>query len=154
MPRPSSRSDVSKTAGRDVELRFHMLPCGLSLYLAVEPQKPNPDAYKTENEVVKLFNLHLKDTKYDREPMSQPFTEAEFNKVIKELKPNKCPGEDQITNEIIKNCARNLKKSILCMMNWLFEKEELPEQLQKINIKSLYKGKGSAAEPKNHRESL
>ena len=30
-------------------------------------------------------------------------TEAELNKVIKELKIDKSPGEDQITNELIKN---------------------------------------------------
>ena len=117
----------------------------------LEPREPNPDAKETENESTKLFKFHLKDTNYDEDQINQQFTEAELNKVIKELKVDKSPGEDQITNELIKNFGKNLKKSLLTMMNWIFKKEEIPEQLLKINIKSIYKGKGSTAELKNHR---
>ena len=117
----------------------------------LEPRDPFPEAKETEDEITKLFNLHLRETKFDSEPINQPFTETEINKVIKELKPNKSPGEDQITNELIKNFGKNLKMSLLSMMNWIFQNEKLPEQLLKINIKSIYKGKGSTAELKNHR---
>ena len=74
-----------------------------------------------------------------------------MQKVFTNLKKNKSPGEDGITNELLLAFGNNLRISLLNMANWMHKHEKIPNQLLKINIKSLYKGKGLTADLKNHR---
>ena len=53
--------------------------------------------------------------------------------------------------KILKNSGKNLLNNILKIINYFLEKEEIPEELMKINIKTLYKGKGEISDLKNQR---
>ena len=117
----------------------------------LQPRKPETDAKETISEYNKSFALFMQVKSYDEDEVNQPFSEKELNNVIKKLKKNKSPGDDGITNELIKAFGTNLKKSLLNMINWMHLYEKTPKQLLKINIKSLYKGKGQTSDLKNHR---
>lgn len=117
----------------------------------LQPRTPDPEAKETLNQFNKCFSLFMQVKTHDEERINDPFTPKELDKVIKKLKKNKSPGDDGITNELVKAFGTSLKKSLLNMMNWMHLHEKIPGQLLKINIKSLYKGKGQTSDLKNHR---
>ena len=117
----------------------------------LKPRKPENDILDVKSEIEKTFHLYMEVKSHDQEPLNQPFTSKELDKVIKNLKVNKCPGEDGIPNEIIKSISGNYRQSLLNMYNFMWTKEKIPNSLLKVNIKSLYKGKGPTADLKNHR---
>ena len=45
----------------------------------------------------------------------------------------------------------NLKDNLLKMINWIWKEEQIPEELMRINIKSLYKGRGQITDLRNQR---
>ena len=75
----------------------------------------------------------------------------ELECVLKQMKRNKCPGDDEIAAEVLMYAGEDLKNNMLKMYNWFFKHEAIPEELTKIIIKSIYKGKGETTELKNHR---
>ena len=93
-------------------------------------------------------------TNYDEDAINQPFTIEELVAAQKKLKKEKSPGPDEIYNEVIIHAGRNLQENILDMINRFWREEKIPEELYKITIKSLYKGKGSTEELKNQDCSL
>ena len=117
----------------------------------LQPRKPDIEAEETILQYNKSFALFKQVNTHDKEKINEPYTPKELNKVIRKLKKNKSPGDDGITNELVKAFGRNLKESLLNMMNWMHQNEKTPSQLLKINIKSLYKGKGQTSDLKNHR---
>ena len=134
-------SDPMKIQERYVEYYTNLL----------QPRKAEKEAEETITEYEKCFSLHMQVKTYDKDKINEPFTEKELNQIIKKLKKNKSPGEDGIPNELIQAFGCNLKQSLLNMMNWMHKNEAIPSDLQKINIKSLYKGKGQTSDLKNHR---
>ena len=110
------------------------------------------EEYKNHaGEVDSIFELNMKNKEHDEEELNHLFSIEELECVIKQMKRNKCPGNDDVASEIIMNAGKELKKNMLDMYNWFFKNEVLPEDLTKIIIKSLYKGKGETTELKNHR---
>ena len=71
--------------------------------------------------------------------------------VIKQLKKGKSPGPDEFVNELIINAGTNLKKNMLDMINTFWINEEIPQELYKTDVKTLYKGKGEVANLENQR---
>lgn len=74
----------------------------------------------------------------------------EIELAIKELKNNKCPGEDKITNEIIKIGKSELIPPLLILFNKILTTEEIPSQWRKSQIILLFK-KGSRTDIGNYR---
>ena len=119
-----------------------------SLLQTREPEAPAQDL---NEEVGELFRLNMKNKMYDHESINLPLTEAELDEVIKKLKVRKCPGRDEITTEILKSAGKELKSSLLQMFNWFWSEEIISEELLKIHIKTIYKGKGKTSSLSNHR---
>ena len=103
---------------------------------------------KLNNEI---FKNNMKIRVYEEDAINQQIDPEEMQKTLKILKNDKTPGPDEIANEILKNSGKNLLNNILKMINYFLEKEEIPEELMKINIKTLYKGKGEISDLKNQR---
>ena len=95
--------------------------------------------------------IYMKITSFDQDPINQEITRNELEKAIKTLKKEKSPGPDEIYNEILINAGKNLKESLLKMINVFWKTEQLPEELYKVEIKSIYKGKGDIGNLENHR---
>lgn len=71
-------------------------------------------------------------------------------KIIKELKPKKSPGFDNIRSEVIKKVAKKLSKPLVFLINKCFENECFPKLLKIGIIKPLYKS-GEKSEIINYR---
>ena len=74
----------------------------------------------------------------------------ELQEVLKDTKPGKCPGPDDIQSEILIHAGRNLQISLLKMINAIWLSEEIPEPLKELDVKSMYKGKGSTKKEKEN----
>ena len=114
---------------------------------------------REEKEDYKLFNSKINQNFsiysqllcYDKEPINSDFTLKELETAIKNMKKAKSPGPDEIYNEVVINAGKNLKLNILDMLNTFWKEEQIPDELYKLNIKSLYKGKGDANNLENQR---
>ena len=70
--------------------------------------------------------------------MTESISDEELNTVIKNLKNNKAPGSDEITNEMIKKGGKDLITSLKNVYKILKEKK-CPSDWRKVKIKSIYK---------------
>ena len=108
--------------------------------------------YVEHHEVIlQNHEMYMNIKTYDNDDMNKPFNIEELNTVIKRLKKEKCPGPDEFYNELIINAGKNLRDNILEMLNLFWMEEVIPEELYKIDIKTLYKGKGDTAKLQNQR---
>lgn len=71
-------------------------------------------------------------------------------KTIEELKNNKTPAADQITNELINNGKEVLTQSLTNLFNKTLAQEYIPIQWKKVDIILLHK-KGNATNLNNYR---
>ena len=97
------------------------------------------------------FKEYYKAKQYDNDPVNMKFSRKELESAIKTLKREKSTGPDDIYNELIINAGENLRNNILEMINHFWSEEIIPEDLYRINIKSIYKGKGDTSNLENHR---
>ena len=111
----------------------------------------NKDHEKHQNLIHENHNTYMKIKSYDNESMNNEITMREVDRAIKSLKKDKAPGPDELYNEIIINAGKNLKANLLKMMNNFWKLETIPEELYRVEIKSLYKGKGDIGNLENHR---
>ena len=109
-------------------------------------------SYQNHNTLIEEnHNQRMKIKTYENEEINDVYTIEELETVIKSLKKNKSPGPDEIMNELIINAGNNLRENILKMLNTFWTREQIPDELYKIKIKSIYKGKGETAELSNQR---
>ena len=116
--------------------------------------KARPPKVQTKefvNLIEQQFKLNYNDKNYEDDEINKKFELNELKNQIKNLKNGKAPGPDELTNEVIKNMGESMINNMLDMINYIWEKEEVPEDLMKIQIKSIYKGKGDISELKNQR---
>ena len=106
---------------------------------------------KFEQEISKQFETCKNIKNYEKDEINKPITEKEVKNAIKSLKAGKSPGKDELGNEIFLNAGDNLIKNIVNMFNYFWENEEIPSELMKISIKSIYKGKGETSSLDNQR---
>ena len=85
-----------------------------------------------------LFKLRLK---YSRQIITKDWTMLELEKVLKSLKNGKARDPLGHTYEIFKYAGRDLKFSLLKLLNLVKRKQEYPEMLQSSNISSSYNNK-------------
>ena len=114
-------------------------------------RKPEPEAEDINKEIEDKFQLNMENDEHDSEPINAPFTASELDTVIKNLRTKKCPGRDEVTSDLLKYAGKELKSSMLKMFNWFWMNEDIPDELQRIHIKSIYKGKGKTSALSNHR---
>ena len=117
----------------------------------LQTRKPESEAEQLNEEIENNFKLNMENKLYDSQQINAKFTMEELENVLKNLQTRKCPGRDEITNEILKSSWKKLKISLLKMINWFWTEEQLPDELTKIHIKSIYKGKGKTSSLSNHR---
>ena len=84
------------------------------------------------------------------ESLNEPFTIDEIKKAIKYLKSNKAPGNDSITNEMIKcSCERMIQK-LHTLFNLILDSGHYPNSWDEGLIFSIYKS-GGRDNPSNYR---
>ena len=80
-----------------------------------------------------------------------PFSMKELEIAIRSLKTRKCPGPDNIPNEIFTKSSKATRYIYLNMFNKILRKREIPPQWLNGNITRLYKGKGTKGKCSNER---
>ena len=75
----------------------------------------------------------------------------ELEIAIRSLKTRKCPGPDNIPNEIFTKSSKATRYIYLNVFNKRLRKREIPPQWLNRNITRLYKGKGSKGKCSNER---
>ena len=83
--------------------------------------------------------------------MTESISEEELNTVIKNLKNNKAPGSDEITNEMTKKGGKDLITSLKNVYNKILKEKKCPSDWRKVKIKSIYKNKGEKEDLNNQR---
>ena len=117
----------------------------------LQPRPTVPESIEYVSQVDSMFENCLTNHMYDDDDINIKFNIKELEKVLKELKPKKCPGPDEIPREVFIHAGRNLRESLLNMINTIFKVEEIPDPLKDIDVKTMYKGKGDTRELKNQR---
>jgi hypothetical protein len=106
------------------------------------------------NHFFQLLNVHgvmmLGRLKYIQQShwCLSPVTEVEM--AIEKLRRHKSPGVDQIPAELIKAGGRTIRSEIHKLINYIWNKEELPEQWKESIVVPIYK-KGDKTDCSNYR---
>ena len=98
----------------------------------------------------KLFKTILKVCKNTK---PKPWTEDELEKVLNNLKKDKCRDPTGLINELFftEKAGKDLKLSMLYLFNNIKETNQIPEFMKIADISSIYKGKGSKNNLKSER---
>ena len=82
--------------------------------------------------------------------LDTPITSSELNAVLRQLKPKKAAGPDQISNEFFKYLPDEAKDLLLQQFNLILDKETPPHDWSQSTTVVLYK-KGNPLDPLNYR---
>ena len=117
----------------------------------VERLKPNKMASGLEN--LERLKEYLFQLRYNlcKTRKSKEWTSKELEKALKSLKNNKARDAHGHVYEIFKFGGKDLKKSLLKMLNRIKEKQIYPDIFKPSNITSLYKKKGEKSDLNNDR---
>ena len=74
--------------------------------------------------------------------MEQPFNMKELQEAQDDLKTNKSPGPDQITNDMIKQLGKNAKAAMLDIFNLSWKTGHVPQILREANMIQFIKRQG------------
>ncbi|XP_076069804.1 uncharacterized protein LOC143041683 [Oratosquilla oratoria] len=80
-----------------------------------------------------------------------PPTMEEVMKTISQTNSGKAPGMDEIPAEIFKSVGPVALKSFFSLLSNIWEDEEIPKELRKATVISLFKNKGSKTDCGNYR---
>ena len=83
--------------------------------------------------------------------MDELISEEEFDAAVKQLKNLKAPGLDGVWNEMIKHGGDRLRSILLRMFNACWSSGTVPEDWLTVNVRLLYKNKGSKNDFGNYR---
>ena len=98
------------------------------------------------NEMTREEHVNLDTNMLDTE-----FTEDEISKLINNLKNNKSPGIDRLTNEYIKASKHLLLPLYVKLFNKILNTQHIPEDWLGGMIVPIYKKKGDKLDPNNYR---
>ena len=87
----------------------------------------------------------------DKEIDSVSVTEEEMNNLLKNLKPNKSPGTDEIHPHLLRECAKSLAKPMKYLFDLTMKYNVIPDEWKQAEIRPIYKKKGSKSDPSNYR---
>ncbi|CAK1593913.1 unnamed protein product [Parnassius mnemosyne] len=123
--------------------REGIMKCATAFYTSLYAKPPH-DMPQEEK-----YNSNITGEDIAETPVN-PITEIEILTQINRLKPEKSPGEDNITNEALKIGVPILAAYLAELFNLVLEKEQVPSQWSKSNIILLYK-KGNPLDISNYR---
>jgi len=83
------------------------------------------------------------------EPLAKELSQEEMEKATFNLKINKAPGEDNIT-ELIKNASQKLKERLYALIHKIWRDEKMPDEWKVGLIVPLFK-KGDKMKCENYR---
>ena len=91
-------------------------------------------------------HLHRKSQSYQQKEvpdyMDKPFSPSELDDALRQLKPNKSPGPDKITNEMLQHLGDKAKSTLLKIFNNSWRTGHVPQSWREANmIPILKKGK-------------
>ena len=75
----------------------------------------------------------------------------EMSTILRNLKPNKSPGTDEIHPHLLKECASSLAKPLKLLFDMSMKLNQIPQEWKKAEIRPIYKKKGSKTDPSNYR---
>ena len=78
-------------------------------------------------------------------------TEEEMKLLLRDLKPNKSPGTDEIHPYLLRECASYLAKPLSILFNLTVNQGKIPDMWKQAEIRPIYKKKGSKCDPSNYR---
>lgn len=84
-------------------------------------------------------------------PLNSIPTLSELNKIISKLKPNKAPGQDQISGQIIKNLPINQTKHLLHILQNCIKFQHFPNSWKNALIIPIKKPNKDHSQPTNYR---
>ena len=103
--------------------------------------------YETKTNL--LCNLYVEEGRSNHNVLNvEP---SHIQKIIKSLSKNKAPGPDGLPAEIFINAGQELVIAIASLFNSIRIAGKVPDQWNKVNIKTLYKNKGSHKDLENYR---
>ena len=80
-----------------------------------------------------------------------PFTEDELQHALSELKKNKAPGPDDVTNEELKLLDYENQRTILAHVNHCWATGAIPDSWKHATVVNIFKGSGSTEDPTRYR---
>ena len=95
-------------------------------------------------------NINI-DVTDDDEILNSSITEAEILKCLKSLKNNKCPANDNITNEYLKNSTEKMLPIYISLFNLILDTGIIPDSWLEGVIRPIYKRYGEPQQPENYR---
>ena len=90
-------------------------------------------------------------TEFGKTQNSIEFTANNLVRVIKTMSKKKAPGPDGLPAEVFIHAGKELISSITAMFNTIKRNGSIPIKWCKVNIKTLYKNKGSQKDLENYR---
>lgn len=105
--------------------------------------------FTTENNSnIPEFKDRISDNKHIH---SASTTEDEMKELLRNLKPNKSPGTDQIHPFLLRECASYLAKPFSLLFNMTVSQGKIPDEWKQAEIRPIFKKKGSKSDPSNYR---
>jgi hypothetical protein len=123
------------------------------LYLKTYMDRLKPNQIKPGLETLEEMKEYLFKLRFDicKERKSEKWTMKDLENVFKSLKSNKARDAHGHTYELYKYGGRDLKLSLLKLLNLVKEKQVYPTIFQPANITSLYKSRGEKSDFNNDR---
>ena len=115
--------------------------------LRLSHRKINPSYTEYEEASNRLLDLYLQ-TGIEEEP---DFINEEVDKILGKLKKGKAAGPDGHPPDVYKNAGSNLVEAVQKTLNHIKNTLETADAWIEMNIRTLYKNKGSRKQLKNHR---
>ena len=78
-------------------------------------------------------------------------TELEMKNYLRNLKPEKSPGTDELHPRLLKECASTLAKPLKMLFDLTMKTGVIPDDWKRAEIRPIYKKKGKKTDPSNYR---
>lgn len=112
-----------------------------NLYTSTAPE-PEAESKISKNGHINILNVGSEDI--------PEITIEEIKETLKQMKNRKCPGEDQITSEMLKMGGKAVEKAIHILLNKCLQEGKIPTDWYNSEVVLLFK-KGDTADIENYR---
>jgi hypothetical protein len=155
-PDQNLMSGLKDSKGKLVKERKEIVKVATEYYTKLYSRTPSkiisPKLVKqseTDVQENEIESTEIEDEEEEQENFP-PILNREIEVAISDLKKERAPGPDKITNDLIKIFAQELIPVLVDLFNWMVEKEQIPEQWKIVEIILLHK-KGDRESIGNYR---